>query len=79
MKSSEPVVVVFDRAITFETLKRNCKLHGHPDGYATTIWHSYWCKRNAGQDRTGALNELVRICSNESELKKIVGKTIEEK
>lgn len=79
MKPSELVVVVFGRAITFETLKRNCKLHGHPDSYATTIWHSYWYKRNAGQDRTGAPNELVRICFSESEFKKIVGKTIEEK
>lgn len=79
MKHQSRVVVVFGRAITLETLKRNCRLHHHPDGYADMLWRSYWTKRDAAQDRTGALNELIRICLTESELKEIVGKTIKEK
>lgn len=79
MKHESPVVVVSGRAITLETLKRNCILHGHPDGYALMLWRSYWFKRQSGQDRSGALNELVRLCFTDSELKQMVGKEIKEK
>lgn len=78
MKHKDLVIVVSGCAITLETLKRNCRLHMHPDGYADTLWRSYWNKKNAGQDRTGALNELVRICFTESEFKKLIGQTIKE-
>lgn len=73
------VIVINGRAITFETLRQNCKLHLFPDGYAELLWRSYWMKRDAGQDRTGALDELVRICFSESERRKLHGSTIEEK
>lgn len=43
------------------------------------LWRSYWFKRQSGQDRSGALNELVRLCFTDSELKQMVGKEIKEK
>lgn len=73
------VVVVFGRAITYESLKSSCSVQLFPDGYADLLWRNYWRNKDAGQDRTGSLNELVKICFGDSELRKFYGKRIEEK
>lgn len=76
---TEPrVIVVFGRVVTLETLKRNCVLHHHPELYAVTLWRSYWIKRDTGQDRTNALNEIVRISFTETEQKKLFGKPFDD-
>lgn len=73
------VIVVFGKVITLESLKHNCSVLALPDGYADLIWRSYWTKRDAGQDRTGALSELVRICFSTDERRALHGKPFEEK
>lgn len=71
--NSNRVTIIFGRAVTLETLKRNCRLAGHPDGYADVLWRSYWTKRDTDQDRTGALNELIRLSFTPDEVKKLQG------
>lgn len=73
------VVVVFGRVITLETLKQGCRLNRFPDGYADLLWRDYWSKKDAGQDRTGALTGMIKICFDPSERRELHGRTIEEK
>lgn len=79
MVGSTKVIVVFGKAITLDSLKHNCGVLALPDGYADLIWRSYWMKRNAGQDRTGALSEIVRICFSEDERRTLHGTPFKER